>query len=376
MKKTLLLSVFLLCTLASFGQTISVPDAERGYYIKDSKLYNGVFINNAGKSDRAVRVDIPSQKDEVGMIFYPGDISGYGFPNGVKYVSADIDYNGERKAVFLEELFITDKEIGIYYYCDSAGKDVFYVYEDGNYNQVSGEFPEVVWMHIWEQRDCGPDSGIPSFPKKLNRRTVNVFHRAFRDCNTNMFRTFRYGPVVGLGAGKVITNTVPEYRYGLDFAFSVGMFGQLPLDECFDLRAEVSFARMNNRRGKPQTFGSKGSYERNTIQIPLTFRYTANIMSGRTLPYVEAGFLMDLAVSGKKDEEGRNLLPGGITPMFDESKIIKSQYGFTVGAGIERKLDIRRSLYMGIRFNYATATRNGEYREKLNYWMFTAAINL
>lgn len=363
--------LFFLSIIAAFSQELV-----EGYYIMNSVMYTGVYLLKDNERERAKRVIIPQQAGREAKTFYPGDIQGYGFQNElIKYISAKITINEVEIRVFLEEILNIKDSLIFYIYRTEDDEDIFFVLgENGNkLRRLDSNSPEEVWNIFLNQNDCGNIQGLEDFPKKLTRKRFNVFYSAYKNCNPNLFPKFQFGLVTNLGIGRSVFYSGDDpYTTKFDLAFSVGGYFQLPFDEGMSLRTELLYSYLNNNIGE----NKNSQYIRQSIQVPLLARYTFNYKPWKTIPYMEAGPCFDYAFSGGKYIDGTLLEPfEGM--LLDDVSIIKFQYGVSAGVGIEHKISHKRSLHLGLRYNWLFGSRqNREYEEKVQFLGINAAISL
>jgi hypothetical protein len=387
MKKIFIITVcFLLKSIVIFAQLQSnqvehevIADSEKGYYVLNSVLQGGIWFLKENKAERARRVIIPNQTNHEAKTLYPEDIEEYGFPNGIKYVSATISFDGVEKKVFLEEMLNIDDAIIIYVYSTETNDDIFFILagKENKLRMINSNSPQEVWNIFKNQSDCSEIQGIDDFPQKLTRKKINVFHRAYKDCNSNLFPKFQFGPVANIGIGKPVLKETPTYSYAFTFTFSFGLFTQIPFDECIALRTEILYLYLNNNKGNPfamQSTNEIAKYNRHSITLPLLLRYTFNYNPWKNIPYFELGPCFDYAFNGGKYRNGVLQKPDRYV-ILDEATIIPFQYGVSLGAGIDHKISYKKSLYLGIRYNWVTGNRQ-EYVEKLKFLGINAAISL
>ena len=386
MKKKILIAVcFSLVYITSFSQYNTnyvehevIADAEKGYYIKNSVLYDGIWILKENKSGRARRVVIPQQMKHEAQTLYPTDIEEYGFPNGIKYVSAKINFGGLEVQVFLDEFISINDEVIFFVYSTENKEDIFFILEgeENILRQIDTNTPKEVWDIFKSLNDCSEVEGLEPFPRKLTRKRVNVFYSAYRDCNPNLFPKFQYGPVLNLGIGKPKTNEVPAYVYSFNIAFTAGGFVQIPFDECTSLRTEILYSLLNNRGNigaMQKKSDSEAQYLRHSIQMPLLVRYSFNFNPWKNVPYFELGPCFDYAFYGGKLIDGELQKPE--EGVILDSSMIKFQYCYSVGTGIEHKISHNKTFHLGLRYNWFTGARQ-EYVEKMQFIGISAAINL
>lgn len=344
---------------------------EEGYYLKDGKVKSGIFFEKAGERERSERVVIPSQKQHNPAVLSPSDIDEYGFADGRRYISGEILITGISKKVFLEEMFTLDS-IAVYYY-PAQEKDLFFF-------QQGKESPQLVRdeEHFWtlfHNKDCPEITAFINTKRKksIKRGNIDVYRRAYTDCNTNLFPTFHFGVTTELGLFQPDSNKKPEgVSYDPTFSFMVGLFAQIPLDECISFHPEVLYSYL---RSNMSLSGSKriarSSYSRGSIQLPMVFRYTFNYNQGKILPYVDLGLLLDIRTTNNDgtlyktqypDEDER---PGSF--LLTNTKTSPLQYGAVLGGGIEYKLTRKQSVYAGLRLKFAEGGGVYESKEKLLY---------
>ncbi|MDR2928399.1 MAG: PorT family protein [Cytophagaceae bacterium] len=388
MKQIIIFAVcFLLSIAAVFSQHLAtsvehevIADSDKGYYIANSVVYGGIYILKENRMERTKRIIIPEQKGHEAKTLYPKDIDEFGFANGVKYVSAQINIYGNKKNVFLEEIINIKNSVFLYVYCNENSEDIFFILEENEnrLKQIDSNSPEEVWSIFKKLNDCEDIQGLESFPQKLTRKQINVFYSAYKDCNSNLFPQFQFGPVINLGMGKPVLREVPSYSYGFNLAVSVGGYAQLPLDECIALRTEILYSYLNNNRGvidmMQKASSGNSKYMRHSIQIPLLVKYTFNYKAWKNIPYIEMGPCFDYCFYGGKFKNGKLQKPEKNT-VLDDFTIINFQYGISLGAGVEHKIAYNKSIYLGFRYNWVTGVRQ-EYVEKLKFLGLNVAINM
>ena len=370
--------VFMTALQVTAQETVQevVADADKGYYVKNSVLYDGIYFNRENRMERSKRLSIVKQLRHEAITYHPEDIEEYGFPNGKKYVSAVINFNGSAKSVFLEEVVNIQDSVIVFLYCSENNDDMFFLLrgQENRFEMVNSNAPDEIWNIFRSLNNCSNVDGIENFPKKLNTKTINVFYRAYNDCNPNLFPKPQLGAVANVGLGKPQTNEFPYYKYNLDLVFSIGLFAQLPFDECMALRIEALYSFLDNKKGTLKNYSNSAEYKRNSIQTPLLFRYSFNYTKGKNIPYMEAGPCFDIAFSGGKYRNGiLQKLPKGT--ILDDYSIINFMYGFSLGTGIEHKINNQKSLHFGLRYNWLKGYRQ-EYVEKFNFLSLSLAYSL
>jgi len=381
-----IVACFFLCSKFVNSQT-RIPDwavehesvnGDEGYYIKNSVLYTGVWFEKDNKNERAKRVIVPKQLNHESIVFYPEDIEEYGFITGIKYVSAKLNFNGNEKNVFLEEVININDSVFFYMYSAENKEDIFFILDKkkDNLRQIDANSPYEIWDIFKSLNDCSEVDGLEPFPRKLTRKRIFVFYSAYRDCNSNLFPWFQFGPVLNMGIGKAKTNETPKYVYPLTLALSAGGFFQIPFDECTSLRTEILYSYFNNKGNidnMQKIESSSAQYLRHSVQMPLLVRYSFNFQPWKNVPYFELGPCFDYAFYGGKVIDGEKQKP--IKGIIDNNSMVTFQYGYSIGAGLEHKISYKKSFYLGLRYNWFTGSRK-DHVEKMQFIGINVAISL
>ena len=347
MKQFIFLFIFILgITHISNAQEV-VSDSDRGYYIMNGKLIRGIAFERANQVQRAERLIIPQQNLHEARTLYPSDIEEYGFPDGRRYISAEITSYGSTKKVFLEEILNLDSII-VYFY-PVQGSDYFFL-------QRGGSLPELIrdeeeFWNLFRNSSC-PEIATYIDGKKrkgLTYGTIRTYQRAYTDCNTNLFPKFRFGITAETGLEFKSNNVNPlgDNPNDKNLLLSIGVFVQIPINESFSFRPEVL-------------------YQFDVVQLPMVFRYSFNYKKGNRIPYIDLGLLADIKISPEKEivVDGQTLANSKTNPFC---------YGLVLGTGMEFKLTSGHALYTGIRFRYIEGSINNEYIEKVKCLTFNVA---
>ena len=334
LKKYIILVLLLFKMLvATYSQQV-VNNSTKGYYVSNSILVNGIYIENENQNFRAERIIIPEQVNHKSAVLYPYDIDEYGFENGIKFISSTIIYHGEEKKVFLKEVQKVDDSTSIYCYPNS-NKDIYYIKKEGYVGTVVSEKGTEIWELFKNVSKCSNIQEKNIQPLKLNEATINKLYFVYNDCNTNFIQKLQYGITAGVGIGR--PKTIDLYTvYSLGVPTFVGFFMQVPLDEYFVFRPELLFVRIQNKQnytGTEQIYRNEDLYTRYSLQLPLLFRYNFNESVKNIIPYLELGPLID-----------KNLYSSFLKSNF--------QYGFSAGTGFRYKFKAGYSFNIGLRFNH------------------------
>ena len=323
-----------------------VVNSDRGYYIKNGNVVSGIAFERANRVQRAERLIIPQQRLHDARVFYPSDIEEYGFPDGRRFISAEITLYGNTKKVFLQEILNLDSIIVFVY--PMRGNDYFFLQRDGSGLAELIRDEEEFW-NLFRNSSCPEISAYIDGRRMrgLTYRRIRIYQRAYTECNTNLFPRFRFGISTETGLEFKSIKYLSRSRSPL---FSIGVFAQIPIDECFSFRPEVI-------------------YRFNAVQLPMVFRYSFNYKRGNRIPYIDLGLLAEF----KTSPEEEIVLDSG--QILANSRTNPFRYGLVLGAGMEFKLRSGHSIYTGIRFRYLEGSINREFKERLRHLTFSIAYS-
>lgn len=352
----------------SAGQVHEViPKARRGYYVKDSVLVDNVFIEDDSRADRLSRVIIPKQQNHGDTVFYPRDIDAYGFPDEERYVSCTIQQDGAFHKVFLEEFIRLNDTTTLFRYQPGKTAD-FYLQTGQDLRLLTKEnFLMLGEMILDRNEGCLPETIAYELSSSIDPRTIRLLYEAFTRCNANVIQRVKYGPTWSGGAGwSDGGNSSPaSANYtGTGFAWTAGAFVQLPLDLYFNFRAEVLFSSLYQEKSRVEA-GTRSNltYLRRSLQVPLLFRYNANLIRGRFIPYVEAGPLLDFRLGGRQVVTDFSATDPSVCTQTS-ADIAFLHYGAAAGIGVEYKINTRQSLYAGLRYHFMRGENLQKDREE------------
>ena len=353
----------------SAGQVHEViPKAKRGYYVKDGRLVDGVFIEDANRLDRMTRAIIPKQQGHEATVLYPRDIDEYGFPGEERYVSCTILRDSAFHKVFLEEFVHINDSTSLLYYREESNEE-FYLQTGEDIRLLTEDNFRMLWEDMLAHNEgCLSDELRQELSARIDYHNIRKFILAYQHCNENLIQRVRYGVTASVGGGSPMSNAqaVPPTHYsGIGLSWTAGAFVQVPLDRYFNFRPEVQFAYLNHNHSTQPT----SKYTRYSLQVPLLFRYNVNQVRGRFVPYVEAGPLLDFRLGGRL-ETHVSTNSGVSVEAYDNTFF---QAGLAAGAGVEYKLSRKYSLYAGLRYHFLRGENMQRDREAetTNHLLFT-----
>lgn len=349
MYKILLITVLLFLLISkSFSQN--------GYYANDTLKTIGVKIIDQG---RVLNSKI-CQVENKGFIqsFTPHEINEYGISKDQVYVAKDIFINDTLKRVFLEVLL--------------NGKTTLYYYKNENYNtffiskdsvtliEVPGKVNNEKQYYKSALRDITSDCMEVSEVINLvtyNRKPVKELINRYNNCQDKPFPFFKFGVLGGYELSKlanssqVIPSLLEHFDYQFNGFFFIGLFADLPvIPTNFSVHFELyhsshSFSESIEKANEIYDLTAN----QNSLKMPILLRYTLN--RGKTNPFINAGGIFGFNYRTENviyvtNTQNNNI---EIDKLDNISVISQFQYGFSGGAGIERKINYRNALFFELR---------------------------
>lgn len=325
-----------------------------GYYITlEGKVVSGLKFYKLQQD----KLEIPAQNSHPGKAFLPGEIREYGLERGLRFCSAEIQIGGVTKKVFLEVIVETPAYTVMYH--PEGKKKHFFVYQDGITRSISEDGVELRSLMRQQVAGCKHLEQLDKVPMKMTPWGIRDMQDAYTNCNPKpMHRPVRFGVSVSMSLDRVTRDTGAD-RTKSQFGYMASLFVDIPLDPRISLIPEFGFKRAKLAYDDTEyslTYHKIGveNYERTSLFIPLMFRYTANNLRGKIVPYVEAGPMMEFRLS--KNNLPSNIDPGDDIELENALKLLrqsKNMFGVTVGAGMEWRITRRNALLVSLRYNWA-----------------------
>ncbi len=335
----------------AFGQT--------DYYMKDTLVAVGIKLVDNGNLENSKFCQVKNKK---GIIKYsPDEIDEYGFKDGRVYVSKEIQVSDSVKKFFL--LRLAEGETTLYS-LSGTGKKRFFIEKDSSKLFELQKFDPENDHRSFNDYLVGFSSDCPQVndAAKLvsyNNGSLTKFIRRYNNCDGRPFPHFKYGAMLGLELTRLIPTSVEENAYlklfdfKYDAGYSFGLFIDHPiLVSDFSLHLEAYYSQhrfqlYQHSNGNDYDFAGNLS----SIKVPLMIRYT--YPTNKIRPFLNAGGIFSFAIENRYSIYEATIGEGVIeidrineSPQFDTS-----QMGYTLGAGIEYKLNYRQSLFFELRTN-------------------------
>lgn len=358
----ILIAICILVISHSYAQTNNVITAtlevREGYSFK-------TIINIPEENDVYYKCIIPLEDKE--EIIYPSQIIGYKLENGVTFVSKEINYKGELKKVFLEEV-VKDDEFVIYAYVDNDREPeaLFMEEQNGKPVQIDAEaepFKSYLLKDISSKNNLNPEA-LSSI--KANRYSIKNAYVAYSKDNTEyILRKAKFGIIAGYSLLDMKKNDVFHERSS---KYSIGLFADIPfIAKQFSAHPELLFQCKNFSDNEFISPDSKSSLREYHIAAPLKLRYTFLNTHKAIKPYVECGGLVGFFLKHNYKDKLQKLflseslkqyyIKQGIPiPSLDEDGIAPVYFGAILGGGIETTI-LKHTVYFGLNYTYTNYDR-------------------
>ena len=355
-------------TVLNHNQMINVPGSQEGYYVtNDHKIVRGIWILDLSEGEKAGIVIIPEQPNHEAKTFHPGDIIEYGFVNGERYISANLEMNQSPRSVFLEQI-LEDDSISIYLY-GGIRKHEYYFMQKGHGAILPMKDGGKEYRNYLRSKaaDCPALSYLDNNPMKLSRYEIVRIYRAYTECNVSLYQRTRWGVHGRVGLSHLNEGLDRSFNSGISCA--VGMFAQINLDGCFSFCQELNFLYAFNEGHElyDKMKYESSDYTQFALEVPLLFRYTNYKSVKKWIPYGELGPSCMLSFNnGSKDNSGS-------TVDKNRSRRNRFLYGAAIGAGAECRLNGSHSLTIGARCSFAAGVKTVRKEQLLTYSLVVSA---
>lgn len=194
---------------------------------------------------------------------------------------------------------------------------------------------------------------------QYNKKSLSKLISRYNNCELKPFPSFKYGIVVGYGMTKLFPSSKNEYEYLDRFNYkyeggmTVGLFIDNPLFVSdFSLHAEVYYSQNGfsyNHRTANQDIDIV--VNTSTLNVPLLIRYTLPTLKMR--PFVNAGGIYTYHFKNENVLYAADIEQDVITinKVSETAFISENRVGFSLGGGLEYKLNYKRAISVELRYN-------------------------
>lgn len=348
------ITIFLFLYTASLGAF-----GQGSFFRTDSVSYYGSKIIDNGAIKNAMQCEVEENKKS--RIYSPNEVQEYRLGDGQVYISKSIQLGDSVKRVFLLQLVKAKTTLYVY-----NGKNIklFYVEKDSTslielpkYHKENKKVDFRIDLSKMTD-DC---QGMKDVTKLVSYadNSMSKFISNYNICSSKPFPFIRYGFILGYGFQDLefVGNNIYKFESFVSNrykgGFLPGVFVDCPiLMSYFSFHADVYFSKYGYSFTKTTAERSLDFVNNTTsIHMPLLVRYTFPEITLR--PFVNAGlnctynFRNNTAVYNTLINPGYVLLQS----VDHQPYVSKYQLGFSVGAGIEYKLNYKHSAFIELRYN-------------------------
>lgn len=340
---------------------IRIPGTKEGYYItNDHQIVRGIWLLDSSDEEKSKVLVIPEQPRHEAKIFYPGEIVGYGYVNGERYNSAQMEIDKMTRGVFLEQI-LEDENISLYFYGGLKKLNYYFMQKaDGPILPIKDGGEEFRNYLRSQAEDCAAFAYLETYPLKLERYELVRLYHAYIDCNTNLYQKVRWGVRARLGMNHLNEGLDRDFDIGLSCV--AGLFVQIPIDGSFSFTPEVNLLWTANkgRALYDKMVFESCDYDQLAVEVPLIFRYTYNRSTKRFVPYGELGPSIMLSLKKDRVDHPR------ASVIEDRFGLNRFLYGAAFGAGVEYKMNSLHSLTMGLRCSFSNGVKKQRKEQLLS----------
>jgi hypothetical protein len=347
------------------------------YYSTNSVTTSGVNLIDGGDLINSKLCKV--QKGDSIVKFTPKEIFGYGFKDGRVYFSKEIQLFDSTKRVFLERL-ITDST-SLYYYRD-RGMITFFLEKN------KSTLIEVPKTHRGNSKlnfkddlqlltsDCKAVTNTAKLVR-YNKKSLSKFISRYNKCELKPFPFFKIGINVSYSLNKLLTSPnmvdpislinqedfnfvngftfreLNQQDFNYRSGFSFGVFIDEPIMVSnFSIHTELNYSKIGfsyNKIIRNQDIDIVANLS--TLDLPILLRYVTPC--NKFKPFINAGGVLNY--NFKNDNAfydaiiGQNIIE--INKPITSTLISDYLAGYSMGAGLECKLNYKNSLFFEFRYN-------------------------
>jgi hypothetical protein len=351
--------------LIVFSQTLIIH-GQRGYYVKDSSsITTGVKLIDAGAIQNAMQCQV--EENDQTLIFLPDEVLEYGFNDGRIYLSKIIKIDNEEKKVFLERL--CKGSINLYLYKDKNGSKFFLekdneqlveILRNGNDNRT---YKDLLEFYV---QDCVNVAEALKLVK-YNKLSLSKFINQYNTCSNRHFNTVRFGLSFGYGRSKPVNSKNYNDVFKTDNSINIGFDMDIPvLLSNFSIHPEIYYQK--NAYSSHSVHGKNIIFDidinTTSINTPILLRYTYHSL--RNNPYFNIGCILTYNIRNNNSFYSSKITDNIVE--IDEINVNNiysdEQIGYSLGGGIQRKIDYQKSVFIELRYNNLSGIAKGSFGNK------------
>jgi hypothetical protein len=327
------------------------------YLISDSTTTIGINLVDGGEIINSRFCQVKS-KDKI-IQYSPFQVKEFGLKNGRVYLSKEIQLSDSVERVFLERL---SKGRANLYYFKSKGFKTFFLEKDST---SFLEIPKQNKDNITYTKqlmglllDCSNIKDAIDFVS-YNKKSLSKIITRYNNCEFKPFPHFRYGLTVGYEFAKLKpvsdnSNMAINYLdYSYDGGFLTGLFFDSPISVSdFSLHIEFYYSKHGYSYNK---FVNNKDIDFvaniTSLRMPILIRYS--FPSHKYRPFINLGGIATLNIKNENMLYETTVLNNlvEINDIQNTTLLAKYQAGYSFGAGIEYRLNFKKSLFAELRYN-------------------------
>lgn len=363
MIRNVLFFVLLFGNLLSYGQD--------DYYSTDSLAHIGVKILDSGSFKNYQQCVIETDSGRVTL--NPDVVKEFSL-NGKIFISRKISTGDSIRSAFLRRE-VKDK-INLYFYNGEEGKRFFLEKDSLHLIEIVRGKSGNSFREILKENTPGCEYAAEAIRLTgFTKSSLIAFCKFYNDCKDKPFPFNKFGIIIGFENTSINKDEniseplLKNSNFNYDSHFLLGFFIDYPiLQTQFSFHPEIFIQRNSfNWHNESAADITDAFVSSQSLNIPVLIRYT--IPLNRIRPFFEAGPSMICNINENSKIFSLNIKDNVIE--LDELKVMKYsvisrfQPGFSLGAGIQVKLNYRNSLFLGTRYNKCPGANNSFGTDKI-----------
>jgi hypothetical protein len=333
--------------------------AQNDYFSTDSLSSYGIKLIDGGAYKNSMQCEV--KKGERSIIYGPDKVVEFGFSDGRVYVRKSIRIDTIERKVFLERL--VRGKINLYFYKGDMGRTFFLQKDSSGLISIPKKDKEnsnIIYKDIFNNyvQDCENITDALRLIK-YNKSSLSKFIDQYNSCIAKPFPFISYGlsfgySITSLVNTKITDNILKTIVFKNDNSFNIGAFIDIPiLLSYFSFHPEMYYQK-NTFSGHIENNDSENDIIINTssINIPCLIRYTYPSIKFR--PFINIGGNFTYNIRNNSASYSASISNEIIEISQPNTSNIYSnkQMGYSIGGGIQYKLDYRRNVFVEILNNH------------------------
>jgi opacity protein-like surface antigen len=359
---------FIFLTLLFVGLSSNLH-AQGDYLANDSTMKAGITLVNSSERNNAQFIN--QKIGDTRVKYTPEDILEYGFKDGTTYFSRVINVDGIQKKVFLEQL--QKGKITLYYYTEKDISLYFIEKEDSSLIELNAHnFRNVIREKTDPDSWIQEQTGAVKFRKPSLEKLFSIYNQTVR----KPLPFVRFGVIAGYNSANFQTSSfINNFLEGSEFnpssSILIGTFMDIPLNMTyFSMNIGINYSK-NGFTYSTVSPQSEIDILINTtsLDFPFLIRYTHPSEIWR--PFINLGG--NLTYHLKNENKIYESLIYQNTITINEKNInsfvSNNMLGYSVGAGLQYNLSLKKILSVELRYSSMFGTNNTLNKNQFNVLM-------